>query len=472
MAFRHQKKPTSLGEFVKPVNSSVFRAYDIRGIVDRDFDPEWVERLGRALGAFFQRHGQRRALVGHDCRLSSPEYQSRLAEGLLATGMDVVLLNLVPTPVFYYAVKHLGFEAGVVITASHNPPEYNGFKIWLGPGALDPGQIQELCAIMAAGDFPTGRGVLSEHDIAPAYLDELAGQITLESPVKVALDGGNGAGGHICLELLRRVGAEVVPLSCEPDGRFPNHHPDPVVAENMAELMAAVPANGAACGLGLDGDADRLGVVDERGALLYGDRLTAILARDVLAANPGAAVIGEVKCTHLLYKDIEAHGGRPIMAVTGHSFMKAKLRETGALLAGEMSGHIIFADRYHGFDDGIYAAARVVELLSRHPGKPLSSWLDDWPRTVSTPEIRVDCPEEIKFRAVDKALALFREQYDIIDVDGVRVVFPDGWGLIRASNTQPVLVLRFEAESEARLAEIRELMETPLARIIKELRGS
>jgi len=456
---------------MKTLKREVFRAYDIRGVVDRDFDEPWVEMLGRACGTFFLQRGQQRAVVGHDCRHSSAGYQRAMVKGLLATGVDVVFLNMVPTPVFYYAVKTLHCEAGVMITASHNPPEFNGFKVWSGPGTIHSDDVQALYAIMAGEEFAQGRGVGTHHDIVPAYLDELGEQVRLANPVRVVVDGGNGAGGLICAELLRRVGAEVVELYCRPDGSFPNHHPDPTQDKNNVDLRAAVLEHHAQAGIGLDGDGDRIGVLDEQGRLIYGDRLLAIFARRVLADHPGATIIGEVKCSHLMFQDIGAHGGIPIMGAAGHSLIKARMQETGAALAGEMSGHMFFADRYYGFDDALYSAMRLVEILAQAPNKPLSSYLDEWPPIFSTPELRVDCPEEIKFLVVQKAQQYFREQFEVVDVDGVRIVLPDGWGLLRASNTQPVLVLRFEAQSAGRLEEIRALVENPLRRWIADLRG-
>jgi len=453
---------------MKDIHPGVFRAYDIRGIVEKDFDPEWVERLGLALGTYFKRKGRDRAVVGHDCRLSSPDYQARLADGLTACGLDVIEIDMVPSGVFYFAVKTLHCQAGVVVTASHNPSEFNGFKIWEGESTIHSEEIQEVYRIMASGDFARGSGLISRHDIKPAYLEFVAAQIRLTRPLTVVVDGGNGAAGLLCAEALEKIGATVVPLYCEPDGRFPNHHPDPVVEANIRDLRARVISEKADCGVGLDGDGDRIGVVDETGRPMYGDQLLAVYARGVLAANPGATIIGEVKCSHLLYKDVADHGGIPVMARTGHSLIKAKMKETGALLAGEMSGHMFFADRYYGFDDAIYAAARFLEVLDGSPVKA-SELLADWPTTFNTPEIRLDCPDAIKFEVVRQAQDYFREKYQLIDVDGARVVFPDGWGLVRASNTQPVLVLRFEAQSEERLAAIRHTMETPLKDIIAKL---
>lgn len=449
------------------IKREVFRAYDIRGVVDRDFDPEWVERLGQALGTYFLSRGLDRAVVGRDCRASSPEYQARLVAGLAAAGCDALVIGQTSTPVFYFAVRRLDLPAGVMVTASHNPPEFNGFKIWGGDCVLTAEEIGDVYRVMVAGRFARGRGVVSEHDILPTYLSEVSAGVRLARPVKIVVDGGNGAGGEITARLLELAGAEVVRLFCEPDGSFPNHHPDPVVEENVRALSAEVLRTKAEAGVGLDGDADRIGAVDETGRLLFGDQLLAIFARDVLAAVPGAIVLGDVKCSHLLFRDVERHGGRPVMAVTGHSIMKAKVRELSAALAGEMSGHVFFADRYFGFDDASYAALRLAEILSKSP-RPLSKLLDDWPKTCCTPEIRMDCPEQAKFAVAAKALAHFRKDFEVIDIDGARIVFPDGWALIRASNTQPVLVLRFEAESAPRLAEMRRLVEEPLKKWIEQ----
>ncbi len=457
-----------------PVKKDVFRAYDIRGVVDKDFDEEWVEMLGQACGTYFQEKGYTRCVVGRDCRHSSPPYQRAMVKGLLSTGMDVVVLPMVPTPVFYYAVKTLSLHAGVMITASHNPPDFNGFKVWAGNDTIHTTEIEKVYEIMKRGEFRRGEGVASEMDVIPAYIKEIVSHISLTNAIEVVVDGGNGTAGEIARELLEKIGARVHCLYCEPDPDFPNHHPDPTVMKNIEDLRKKVVEIGAHLGVGFDGDGDRIGVVDEKGEVLYGDQVLAIFAREVLKNNPGAKIIGEVKCSHLLYRDIANHGGVPIMWKTGHSLIKAKMREEGALLAGEMSGHMFFADRYYGYDDAIYAAARLVEIMSKVPDKPLSTYLSDWPRTYNTPEIRMDCPEEIKFQVVEKAKEYFRkhaQEGEVIDVDGIRINFKDGWGLIRASNTQPVLVLRFEAESEERLKEIREFFETPLKKWIAELTG-
>ncbi len=454
---------------MKEINREIFRAYDIRGIVDRDFDPEWVETLGRACGTYFRGLGLQEAVVGHDCRHSSPEYQARIVSGLQSSGVDVVYLNMVATPLFYFAVKALQKKAGVMVTASHNPSDFNGFKVWAGDSTIHSEEIQRLFEIMARGEFIAGKGLASELDIEHEYLSYLRDQGPIKAPVKVVVDGGNGAAGLVCVQALKNVGAQVIPIYCEPDGSFPNHHPDPTVMKNNADLVARVKKEKASLGIGLDGDGDRIGVVDENGQMIYGDQLLAIYARDVLKENPGASVIGEVKCSHLLFNDIEKHGGRPIMWKTGHSLIKAKMKEENSLLAGEMSGHMFFADRYYGFDDAVYSAQRLVEIVARKRDVPVSRYLEDWPKTYNTPELRMDCPEKIKFEVVKKAQEYFRAEYDIVDVDGVRITFKDGWALLRASNTQPVLVLRFEAESEQRLNQFRELIENPLKNWIEEL---
>lgn len=455
---------------MKPINRSIFRAYDIRGVEDEDFDLEWVRVLARACGTYFLKNGWSRALLGHDCRASSPGYQAAMAEGLAETGLDVVCLGRVSSPVFYFAAKHLDFQAGVMITASHNPSEFNGFKVWGGQSTIYGDEVQAIFEIMRAGEFPSGSGIISHHDIIPAYKEDLLSRCTLSRPLKVVVDGGNGAAGDFTADILEAAGAEVTRLYCEPDGSFPNHHPDPVVEANVEDLKARVVEIGADVGIGLDGDGDRIGAVDETGRLVLGDQLLAVYARDLLEHEPGASVVADVKCSHLLFKDIADHGGNPEMYITGHSVMKGRMIEIDAALGGELSGHMFFFHGYHGFDDATYGGLKLVEILSRSH-KPLSRQLEDWPTTYNTPEIRLDCPEAIKFEVVARAQAHFKERFRVIDMDGARVEFGDGWGLVRASNTQGALVMRFEAESEARLAEIREIMETPILAWIGELGG-
>lgn len=445
---------------------NVFRAYDIRGVVDIDFDEQWVTRLGKACGTYFIRRGIRSAVVGHDCRHSSPAYHDALVAGLLATGIDVTSIGMVPTPVLYFAVKHLNRQGGIMITASHNPPEYNGFKVWGGQSTIHGEEIQKIRTIFEEGIFEEGQGVHSSLDIIPTYKEDVLGRFHLSRPVKIVLDGGNGVGGEICADILTRLGAMVIPMFCTPDGDFPNHHPDPVVEANMRSLMERVKAEKADFGIGLDGDADRLGIVDPDGRLLFGDEVLSIYARELLARKPGSTVIADVKCSSRLFADIKEHGGSPMMWTTGHSLIKARMHEIEAPLAGEMSGHMFFSENWYGFDDAIYGAARMTALFSAQE-KSMTE-LPGWPVSHATPEINIPCPDSSKFAVVEQVKAHFRNLYDTIELDGARVNFPHGWGLVRASNTQPVLVTRFEADSPEHLAAIREEMEKPLHAWIAE----
>jgi phosphomannomutase/phosphoglucomutase len=407
--------------------------------------------------------------LGRDCRLSGERFARAMGAGLTATGCDVVDLGVVPTPLTYFAAQTLPVDGLCMITGSHNPPEYNGLKVGVGKTTLFGAEIQELRALAESGDFVSGKGRVTSHDIVSPYRDDVAGRLRLGARrLRVVVDAGNGTGGVVAVPLFQRLGLEVVPLFTEMDGRFPNHHPDPTVEENLAALKAKVRETGADLGIAYDGDADRLGAVDEQGNVLWGDQIMILFSRALLREVPGATIVAEVKCSMTLYDDIAARGGRAIMWKAGHSLIKAKMKEEGALLAGEMSGHIFFAHRWYGFDDGIYSSARLVELLSRSQG-PLSGLLSDVPRTFSTPELRRDCPEDRKFEVVRRAQEFFASRYQAVTVDGVRVVFPDGWGLVRASNTQPLLVLRFEARTPERLAEIRALIEGKVAAIQAEL---
>lgn len=438
--------------------AKIFREYDIRGVVGEDLDAAVYRALGGAIGARWLADGAREAVVGHDNRLHSPELSAALIEGVLATGLDVVEIGEVPTPVLYFAQAVLGEgkNFGAMVTASHNPPQYNGVKIVSAGRALSGGEIAALREA-ARGPLPQGRGRRRAEDFKARYLAHLAGDLKPARPVKVAIDCGNGTAGIVARQLFAALGAEATLLYEEPDGRFPNHPADPVVAGNLRDLIRTVREGGYELGLAFDGDSDRLGVVDERGEILWGDRLLALYARSVLARHPGAKVIFEVKCSRALGEDIAAHGGVPVLWKTGHSLIKAKLKAEGALLAGEMSGHLFFADRYFGYDDALYAAGRLLEIVAA-ADTPLSGLLAGAPVYVSTPEIRRACPDEKKFAVVEALRARFAAQYSVIDIDGVRIEFPDGWGLVRASNTGPVLVLRFEATSEERLEAIRALV--------------
>lgn len=450
------------------INPKIFREYDIRGIAGQDLDDTLVEVLGRAVGTYFLGRGMRDVAVGRDCRLSSPSFAAALTKGLLSTGCDVTDLGTIPTPLLYFAVFEEREEAGVMITGSHNPPEHNGFKMMAGEETLYGQSIQDIYAIMRRGRFAEGKGSAKALDIVPRYMNYVASRVRLEKKLRVVVDAGNGTGGSVAVPLLARLGCEVQALYCEMDGRFPNHHPDPTLPEAMADLIRTVRETGADLGIAYDGDADRIGVVDDLGRLIWGDQLMIVFARDILPSNPGAAVISEVKASKVLYDEIAKLGGRPIMWRTGHSLIKKKIREEKAVLAGEMSGHIFFADRWFGFDDAIYASVRLLEILAR-TGKKLSGLMSDLPRTFSTPEIRIYASDEVKFKIVDEVRKELAGRRKVIDIDGVRAVYPRGWGLVRASNTQAVIVLRFEAETEEELAAIQAEVRGILARAIERL---
>ena len=451
------------------ISPSIFREYDIRGIVDKDLTPEVAEILGRAIGTYFRRHGKRVAALGRDCRLSSPAYAEAMAKGLQSTGCDVIDLGTVPTPLLYFSIFYKKFESGVMITGSHNPPEYNGFKMMCGEETIYGETIQEILRLIEAGDFvQEGPGKKSVYNLVPEYQAYVLGLIKLRRPLKVVVDAGNGTGGVVAVPILRKLGCQVTELYCEMDGRFPNHHPDPTLPEAMVDLVAKVKETGADLGIAYDGDADRIGVVDDVGRLIWGDQLMIIFARDVLAVYPGAAIISEVKATKLLYDEIARLGGRPIMWKTGHSLIKKKIKEEHALLAGEMSGHIFFADRWFGFDDAIYASTRLLEIAAKSDLK-VSQMLAGLPEMVSTPEIRIFASEEVKFKIVDEVKAELSAKYPVNEIDGVRATFPKGWALVRASNTQAVLVLRFEAETKADLEAIQAEVKGAVTRAILKL---
>lgn len=437
-----------------------FREYDVRGLAGSEITEDIAYRLGLAYATLLPAGEQRPVVIGRDVRLSGPALMAATIEGVLDGGRDVVDIGMVPTPLAYYGVYHLDAAGCIQVTASHNPGEYNGFKLMRGKESLHGADIQTLKATML--ELPakaTKRGKPSNIDVTGDYSDFVAGDCKLARPLKVVIDAGNGPSGVIAAPLYRRLGCEVIELFCEPDGNFPNHHPDPTVEANMTDLAETVQQHGADLGIAFDGDGDRIGVVDEHGNIIWGDMLLVILSRHLLKEHPAATIISEVKCSEHMYADIARHGGKPIMWRTGHSPIKAKMKQTGALLAGEMSGHMFFADRFFGFDDAVYAGARIMQAVADQQAK-VSEILHDVPHSVTTPEIRVDCPDERKFSLVEEAKAHFiAAGYDIIDVDGVRVKFADGWGLLRASNTQPSLVLRFEAPSEERLHEMRELIE-------------
>ncbi|MFZ5468132.1 MAG: phosphomannomutase/phosphoglucomutase [Myxococcota bacterium] len=456
------------------MNPHIFREYDIRGLVDKDLTVDVVEKLGKALGTTVARAGGRSVVVGRDCRESSTRFREALCKGITSTGVHVTDIGVVPTPLTYFAANTLPVDGLAMITGSHNPPEYNGFKMGLGKTTFHGHDIQALRRLIESGDFAVGAqpGKVSEFDIVTPYNHFVRQTVKVgRKGMRIVIDAGNGTGGEVAVPLFRSMGFDVVPLFCEMDATFPHHHPDPTVLDNLKDLIAAVKKEKAEVGIAYDGDADRIGVIDDQGTVLWGDQLMVLFARDVLKESPGAAIVGEVKCSYTLYDDIAAKGGKPVMWKAGHSLIKAKMKEEHAELAGEMSGHIFFKNRYFGFDDAVYSSARLLEILT-HEKKPLSALLADVPKTFASPEIRVDTVEEKKFDIVRRATELLRQAgHKLVDVDGVRVTFPDGWGLIRASNTQPILVLRFEAKTKERLAEIQKLIESTVDKARKDVGG-
>ena len=446
------------------LNPAIFREYDIRGVAERDFDADFARRLGHTFGTLAAETGRRVVSVGRDCRLTSDRYAAAVAAGIVSAGVSVLDLGVCPTPLMYFSLFHWDLDGGIQVTGSHNPADYNGFKVCLGTEALHGEQIQDLRRRLEAGKFKTGRGAIERRPVVPVYQEDIARRVgRLAREIEVVVDAGNGTAGPVAPGIYRRLGARVRELFCDLDGRFPNHHPDPTVADNMRDLIRTVAETGAELGLAFDGDADRIGVTDAKGRIIWGDELLVLFGRDVLARNPGAVIVSEVKCSQRLYDDIARHGGRGIMWKAGHSLLKAKMRETGALLGGEMSGHIFFKERYFGYDDAIYAGARLLDILARS-GKRVDQLLADLPPSHTTPEIRVDCPDDVKFAVAERVRERFRAAgRELVDVDGVRVRFPHGWGLVRASNTQPVLVMRFEAETPAELAEYQRIVQDEVA---------
>lgn len=451
------------------ISPFIFREYDIRGKVGVDFTPEIVQLIGRAYGTMVKRKGGKKVVSGRDGRLSGPDLQRALIEGILSTGVDVIDIGITPTPVMYFSLftfENIG--GGIQVTGSHNPPEFNGLKICLGRDTLFGRDIQRIRELVEREDFEVGQGRYHEGDALSPYIDYLTKNIQLSRPLKVALDPGNGVCALTAPEIFKRLSCEVECLFCELDGTFPNHHPDPVVPENLKYLIEKVTQKGLEAGFGYDGDGDRIGVIDERGNIIWGDQLLIIFSQELLKRHPSAKIIGEVKCSRILYQTIEKLGGTPIMWKTGHSLIKGKMKEEGALLAGEMSGHIFFADRWFGFDDGVYASLRLAEILSSSD-KPLSTFLEGLPKMISTPEIRTECPDEIKFQVVADLVERFKKEgLKVIDVDGARIEFKEGWALVRASNTQPVLVLRFEAESETFLETLKDRLYSALKEVLSK----
>ena len=445
------------------INPEIFRESDIRGLVNEDLTPEFVKSLGKAIGTLLRRMGGRTLTLARDIRPSSYQISYILGKGILSTGCNIIDIGTIPTPVSYFSQYYLDCDGGVMITGSHNPAAFNGFKISIAKNSLYGETIRELYRIILNQDYESGKGWHEAREIKEAYIQNIKDRIQISKPIKTVVDGGNGCFGLIGPELMGRLGLDPIEIFCEPDGTFPNHHPDPTTEENLRSLKTKVLQENAEVGIGFDGDVDRIGVIDDRGNIVWGDHLLIIFARHILNRHPGATIVGEVKCSQNLFQDIKNKGGVPVMTSSGHSLIKKKMRETGALLAGEMSGHIFFADEYYGYDDAIYAACRLLQILDGTHIK-LSELLIDLPKTFYTPEIRIECPDQQKFKIADDIAKQFRGRFDINETDGARIDFSDGWALIRASNTQPALVLRFEAQSEARLKELQELMNERLAR--------
>jgi len=450
------------------LKASIFREYDIRGIADEELLDADVEALGRALATYLIRHSGRTICLGRDCRLSGQRIHGAMLKGLLAAGANVLDIGTVPTPVLYYSAVHYKADGAIMITGSHNPPEYNGIKTVCGSGTLYGEAIQDVYKLIVSNDLESGEGTVKSIDAVKPYVDEVASQFKFERKVKVVLDAGNGTAGPVVHRVLEKLNVHAEELFFEMDGNFPNHHPDPTVLANLKDLQKAVSKHKAELGIAFDGDSDRIGAVDEHGEVVYGDMLLLIFGREILSRKPGSTFIGEVKCSQIMYDKLRELGGNAIMYKTGHSLIKAKMKQEHAELAGEMSGHMFFADRYFGYDDAIYAACRLLEIVSQS-GKPLSHQLAGIPKLVSTPELRIDCPDDLKFKVVARVAELVKRRREIVEVDGVRVPFEGGWGLVRASNTQPVLVTRFEATSKELLDKYRQELEEIVEQAKKEV---
>lgn len=450
------------------MNREIFREYDIRGTVEKDLTDDVVKNIGRAFATYMKDRGKKNASVGRDGRLSSEHLKNLIVEGMVESGLNVVDLGQCPTPLFYFSLFNMDVDGGIMVTGSHNPPEFNGFKVAFGKTTLFGEEIQDIRKIIEEKRFTRSEGSYREYkNIVEDYYSFLRGNIKINKTFKIVVDAGNGVAGVVAVPIMREFKQDVIDIFCDVDGHFPNHFPDPTVEKNIVTLRETVLKNRADVGIGYDGDGDRIGVVDNEGNVIWGDYLMIIFARDIFKERQGAYFVSEVKCSKNLYEDIERHGGKPVMWKAGHSLIKQKMKELNAVLGGEMSGHMFFADRFFGYDDAIYASLRFIEIMEKD-GRPVSEFLKDLPRLYSTPEIRVDCPDSVKFQVVKNLTEYYRKKYNIIDIDGVRVLLDDGWGLVRASNTQPVLVLRFEAESPEALKRIQNMVNDDLKRIIKE----
>jgi phosphomannomutase / phosphoglucomutase len=450
------------------MNREIFREYDIRGTVGEDLTDDVVTHIGRAVATYMKDRGKRAATIGRDCRLSSEHFRDLLVEAMVKGGLDVTDLGTVTTPLFYFSLFNLDADGGVMVTGSHNPPEFNGFKVAFDKATLYGPEIRLLGDIIEENRFVQGKGSYSAYPhILEDYYRFLRGNLKLEKRLRVVIDAGNGTAGVVACPIMEELGQEVIPLFCDMDGHFPNHFPDPTVESNIETLRKTVLDAGADVGIGYDGDGDRIGVIDEKGTVIWGDYLMIIFAREMLKGRKGVTFVSEVKCSRNLYDDIERHGGKAVMWKAGHSLIKKKMKEVNAVLAGEMSGHMFFADRFFGYDDAIYASLRLLEIMGKQ-SMPLSRFLSDLPKTYSTPEIRVDCPEKLKFRVVQALTDYYKQKFPVIDIDGARVTMPDGWGLVRASNTQPILVLRFEADTGSALDRIQGMVMDDVQRTIEE----
>lgn len=445
------------------LNPHIFRANDIRGKVGVDLTPETVEQLGKGFGSYVRKHGGTSILIGRDNRLSSKGYQESFTEGLISTGCEVYDAGLVTTPMVYFGLRHLDLDAAVMVTGSHNPPTMNGFKLCNREGAIAGAEIQSMRQAIEQQDFEKGRGSVNPRDVQEPYRAYMLEHFSFSSSFKIVVDGGNSIGGHGNVPFLTALGIKVLPLYCDLDGTFPHHFPDPTVPENVKDLVQWVRDKRYDFGVGYDGDGDRLGIVDNEGTIRWGDQLMVLFSRSVLAKHPGAKILCEVKCSQALIEDVERHGGVPIMCPTGHSIVEEKLKEEDALLAGEMSGHLFFRDRYFGYDDALYATLRLLEIMDMNPGKTLAELFADVPQYSASPEIRVSCSDDVKFGVVDKIKQAFADEgYDMVTVDGARVLFPNGWGLVRASQTEEKLILRFEGKTTADLEHIHSVFQGKL----------
>ncbi len=450
------------------MNPGIFREYDIRGIVGEEISEQDAQSIGRSYGTLLVNQNKKKVSVGRDCRNTSDAFSRAFIQGILSTGCDVVDIGVCPTPVLYFSIHHLELEGGAMVTASHNPPEYNGFKLMSGMNSIHSQGLQDIRKKIENNAFVTGEGILTQSDVITPYKAMIIENINLTQKIRVGIDSGNGTGGITALPVLRDIGCEVHDIYCDLDGSFPNHEADPTQKKNMMDLIALVEKHDLDLGVGYDGDADRIGVVDKKGNVIYGDQLMIIFAREILKRKPGSTFISEVKCSMVMYDEIKKQGGIAVMWRTGHSLIKKKMKEAGAVLAGEMSGHMFFKDRYYGFDDALYATCRLLEIMA-DTGLGVDELIQDLPKTFTTPEIRVDCPDAVKFDVVAKIVALYKGKQEVIDIDGMRAVYEDGWGLVRASNTQPALVLRFEALTQDRLDEIKNEIETDLKKIIEDV---